>query len=278
MRTLLWLGPDRQAAAAPPVPDGWTLDRVGSWNEVIHRLTARRPPDALLFGVEHLGEEGERAILGLRRKGFFVPAAVHLDGAGPAEVHRAGRLHRHGVEPVFSRAELEPAIGRLAARSEPLLHAALTRVLRVGRGTGDRLLSLLDDDPEAWSAPPERLARSLGTSRSGLYRALRTEGLPPPGAIQALYRLWPGVLRIARGGRGEDAAFEASCPHYLAFRRAVATHFGLTIRDVRTLGDPAALLRRWALHQRADRGGAAPDATPSPVRWDRTSRLAGGRE
>src|SRR6185503_19677807 len=99
-------------------------------------------------------------------------------------------------------------------RAAPLVGAAIARMLPMPGGIGERLLALLETDPSMIGATPQRLAVALGTSRSALYRGLQGEGLPPPGELQALFRLWPGVLRIWSGGRGVDAAVEAGCPHY----------------------------------------------------------------
>jgi hypothetical protein len=274
MRTFLFLGSSRDVLdALRQLPDGWTVDRAGSWSEVVHRLTSRLAPDVLLFTAAHLTDRGFAAIVGLRRKGFFVPAAVYLEGAPVERVHFAGRLHRHGVHAIFTRDELGIGVETLRGRAALVVRGGIAHMLGVSGGVGERLLALLDGDPAMLTASPDRLAHALGISRSGLYRGLRAARLPSPGALQALFRLWPGLLRIAQGGRGEDAAFEAGCPHYLSFRRAVATHLGLTIREVRSLADPRALLQRWARHHAAARWSESP-----PSMATRSRRRRGGAE
>ena len=227
----------------------------------------------LLFTGTHLTEQAFRAVADLCKKRLFVPAAVYFADSTLEQAYAAGRLHRHRVEPIFGPAQLGAGVTRLLERAVPVVRSGVVYTLGVADGLGERLLALLDRDPAMLTATPNDLARELGISRSGLYRGLRAARLPPPGAFQALFRLWPGMLRIAVGGRGDDAEFEAGCPHYLAFRRAVATHFRLTIREIRELADSPALLRRWAIHQTRHQprhqgpqaGMVEPGAPPSMV-------------
>jgi hypothetical protein len=250
MQTLALLGCDRRLVAriVELLPARWHAEELGRWHELVRRLSSESPPDVLLFTSIHLTEPVRRSIVELRKKGYFVPAAVYLPDPSLELAHFAGRIHRHGVEPIFGDADLDPAVERLLARAAPGLGSLIANGLGVTSGLASRLLALLEADPRMHSAPPSRLADALGASRSALYRALRSARLPPPGELQAFFRLWPGLLRIKAGGRGEDAAFEARRPDYPAFRKAVARHLGMTVFEVRRAEGAGALLRRWAAH------------------------------
>ena len=264
MRTLILLGcgQDLVARVDELLPEGWSMEELEAWRDLVRRLSSDVPPDVLLFTSRYLNESVRRSVVELRKKRYFVPTAVYLPEPAPLLAHWAGRMHRHGIEPIFGLAELRSGVAQLLERAEPLVGGEIARLLGVS-GVGERLLVLLENDPETLAAPPDRLAGWLGMSRSTLYRGLQAVGLPPPGELQALFRLWPGVVRIMEGGRGEDAAFEAGCPHYSSFRKAVATHFGLTIREVRRAERPRAVLHRWAAFQgHAARSGGPPYTPP----------------
>lgn len=257
MRTLLLLGCDRDLTSRIRrlLPADWRTEEAADWPNVVSRMSSADPPQLFLFTARELHPDVRRTVVALRRRGYFVPAAVYLGSPAPVLAHLAGRLHHHGVHSIFGALELEHAVRALLRRSPPDLRAALARVLDLGPGTGTRLLALLERRRELVDASPERLAAELGCSRTALYRALRAAGLPPPGSIQALYRLWPGVMRIVTGGRGSDAAFEAGCPHYGSFRKGLVTHFGMTIGQLRAAGSTQAVLHRWIdVH----RGSGAP--------------------
>ena len=275
MRTFVALGADQHLLSriAEFLPAGWATEELYGWQDLVRRLSSENPPDVLLFTSRYLNDDVRRSIIELRKRRQFVPAAVYLLDPNPAAAHFAGRLHRHGIEPIFGPPDLRKGIAQVIERAAPLVGAAIARMLPIPGGVGERLLALLESEPEMISATPQRLAAVLGTSRSALYRGLQNEGLPPPGEIQALFRLWPGVLRIWSGGRGVDAAVEADCPHYPSFRKAVATHFGMTIREVRRAEGPAALLRRWTAFQRQAQAEAeaenrnAPGFSAPEPRW-----------
>src|SRR5688572_30661923 len=264
MRTLVLLGCDAHLTARIEelLPAGWAVEQLEVWTDLVRRLSSEAPPDLLFFTSKYLNDDVRRSVIELRKRRYFVPASVYLVDPNPLAAHFAGRMHRHGIEPIFGPSDLRRGVAELLDRAAPLVGAAIARMLATPGGVGERLLALLESDPTMIAASPQRLAHALGTSRSALYRGLQNESLPPPGELQALFRLWPGVLRIWSGGRGVDAAVEAGSPHYPSFRKAVATHFGLTIREVRRAESPAALLRRWTAFQRqaqaeADRRNAA---------------------
>jgi hypothetical protein len=277
MRIFVALGADQYLLSriAEFLPAGWAVEELGGWHDLVRRLSSENPPDVLLFTSKHLNDDVRRSIIDLRKRRQFVPAAVYLLDPNPAAAHFAGRLHRHGIEPIFGPADLRKGITQVIERAAPLVGAAIARMLPIPGGIGERLLALLESDAEMIAAAPQRLALALGTSRSALYRGLQNEGLPPPGEIQALFRLWPGVLRIWSGGRGVDAAVEADCPHYPSFRKAVATHFGMTIREVRRAEGPAALLRRWTAFQRQAQAQAESRAAPGGFTGSSGSRWSG---
>jgi hypothetical protein len=226
------------------------VEEASSWPGAVARLSSRDHPQLLLCAGSVLDPHAPTTFLELRRKGLLIPTAVYLERPTAALSYIAGQLYRHRVQTIFGAEELEIGVAMLLRRSTHDLGEALLCQLGTGSTLVRRLLELLDRQHELSFEGPDKLASELRCSRSALYRALRSAGLPPPGAVQTLYRLWPGVIRVVAGGRVGDAALEARCPHYHSFRKAVLTHFGLTIGQLRSAPDLDSVLRRWVdFHQ-----------------------------
>jgi AraC-like DNA-binding protein len=251
MQTLLLVGldEDTRSRVCDVLPDGWLTKAVPTFGAAVRVLLSRDPPQVMLFTSDELSEDVRRSLIKLSIRGYTVPSAVLIRDLKPSVVHLAGRVHRHDVRPIFGMEDLDAGIGVLIARAGRPLSSRLERVIRTSNATWRSLIGLLEADRSCHTASPEKLAAKLGVSRSGLYRRLRQAGLPSPHAVQELYRLWPGVQRVVGGGSGEDAAFEADRPHPTAFRRAVARHFGMSLKALREVGDLDRVLKRWVAHQ-----------------------------
>jgi hypothetical protein len=275
MRTVLLLAGDRQlnAKVRHIVGDDWRIEEASDWPSAIGRLGSRDPPQALLCSGSLLGPGAPETFRELRRKSCLISAAVYLERPTPALSYLAGQLYRYRVQTIFGAEELEMGVRVLLRRATHDLGQSLLRKLGAGTTLVRRLLETLDRQHELSAERPDRLASELRCSRSALYRALRSAGLPPPGSIQALYRLWPGVVRIVAGGRGADAATEAHCPHYHSFRKAVWTHFGLSIGQLRAAPDLDSVLRRWVdFHQSGAIGHGASRRPLAPFEGPRRKR------
>jgi len=278
MRTLLVLGGDRQlnARIRHVVGNDWRVEEASDWPGAVEHLTSRDPPQALLCTGSLLGPGSPKTFLELRRKSCLVSAAVYLERPTPALSYLAGQLYRYRVQTIFGTEELEMGVRVLLRRATHDLGQSLLRKLGAGPTLVRQLLETLDRQHELSVERPDLLASELRCSRSALYRALRSAGLPPPGSIQALYRLWPGVVRIVTGGRGVDAAVEAHCPHYHSFRKAVWTHFGLSIGQLRAAPDLDGVLRRWVdFHQAGAMGRGASQRPLAPFEPPRRQQQGG---
>src|SRR5262245_57959332 len=171
MRTFVALGcdPHLLSRIAEFLPVGWAIEELHGWQDLVRRLASENPPDVCLFTSKYLHDDVRRSIIELRKRRQFVPSAVYLLDPNPAAAHFAGRLHRHGIEPIFGPADLRKGVAQVIERAAPLVGAAIARMLPMPGGVGERLLALLESEPSMIAATPQRLAAALGTSRSALY-------------------------------------------------------------------------------------------------------------
>jgi len=220
-----------------------------TWLECAAAVASASPPAAWLIAADRVNTDCLRIVQSLHFRNKLVPTAVLLERLDPGLVAAAWRLGQLGVQSLLVDAGLPAAVRELATSQT----AHTLRYLRASLGYSsklvDHLFTLLATVPAASTMTTGEIAQRLDTTRSALYKALKTEGLPGVEDIQFLFRLLPALESLERSGNAERATALARFSDPAAFRKSVKLRFGMSLRDVQHCGGMEVWVDRWiALH------------------------------
>ena len=213
-------------------------------DHLLGRLLSDSPPAMLVLDSTILGPATARTVEALFKRNLLPPTVVSLN-SDPTLLSAAWTLAQFGVAAAFGPDELRTMVIEAAKLHDSNPGAYLKTKQAVSCATTLRLLTQLDTVAESRLLPITELASQCRTTRNALYYRVAAAGLPTPEQMQMLFRLWPAVTVLRRGGTLDEAADRAFLADSRSLRRALRLRFAHHTSDLRAYRNGRDLLDHW---------------------------------